>query len=1000
MASELLNTPTSPFFERVRIGGNPIAHAQSMVVAGNARFTLLTARLIRMEWSPSATFEDRATFAFPNRAAEPPTFTHEREDGVLTISTEALTVRYQNDGQLFNADNLSIQHAGGEWKPGTPNTGNLRGTYRTLDQSADAAALPEGLLSRDGWSLIDDSGLPVWDVDGGWVEARHDDHVQDWYFFGYGHDYKAALSEYIRFGGSIPLVPRYVLGGWWSRYWDYSDQDLKDLVNDFRAHDVPLDVLVIDMGWHTPDAWTGYTWNRELFPDPEAFLAWVHEQGLYATLNLHPAQGVQKHEEIYPHLAGLLGHDTTDGAAISFRPADKAFMQHYFEQLHHPMEAQGVDFWWLDWQQGEVTDIKGLDPLPWLNHLHSRDSTRRGTRPMLYSRWGGLGNHRYPIGFSGDTYSTWESLRFLAYSTPTASNVAYGWWSHDIGGHFHATQPELYARWVQFGAVSPCLRLHSTKDPLAERRPWAFPEPVFEAARAAFKFRYQLLPYLYSAARTASEQGLSLCTPMYYEFPDAEDAYLAREQYFFGDQMFVAPVVQPSDPVTGLAPVDVWIPPGTWIDYNTLETYSGARWIRLQADLNRIPMFVKAGGIVPLANGLQHTRDLDAAPLTLNFFPGGAGAFELYEDDGVTEAYTRGDYQTTAIRSAWQGDKLTINIDGAQGNLPSAPATRTFELLVRGVEAPSAVSVDGWTYDAAAQTLKITLNGVERRQAQEVTVSASPAALPAPTKSAAPFVRVLDYTTFEDASQQVGALVLVPVASPYDAEIEWEIDQNGTTEKRHISLNHVRDRQIVYAPFADDGTLRTYRWRVSGTLAGVPFASQSAQAYPTINRWRTLIYDRDQQPLSIADVLEADASLPWVDVTQDLKHTLNAKQPYGLILLEGEIERINKEGATLEACVSSTLTSADERSAALHLTSVGTARLYLNGEEILPTDTPAADGHMPMFTSWMPPTHLVYTLPLRAGANSLVIFTRPDSAIGWWGIGAQLLDQPTNGDLA
>jgi hypothetical protein len=274
-----------------------------------------------------------------------------------------------------------------------------------------------------------------------------------------------------------------------------------------------------------------------------------------------------------------------------------------------------------------------------------------------------------------------------------------------------------------------------------------------------------------------------------------------------------------------------------------------------------------------------------------------------------------------------------------------------------------------------------------------------PAPLTTPTTSA-PFVHVVDYTTHEFARTQVGALVLVPSASPYDAKIDWEFQTSGGIEKRHVALNGVSDRQIVNAPFADDGTLRAYRWRASGTVAGVPFAYESAQAYPTINRWRTLIYDREQQPLSIADVQEAGASLPWVDVTQELKRTQNNNFPYGLFLLEGDVERIRADGERLEACVSTTLTSVKETNEPLHLTIVGAARLYLNGEELLPTDMPADDGHMPMFHSWTPPKHLVYTLPLREDTNSLVIFTRPDTAIGWWGLGAALLDNPQNGELA
>lgn len=263
-------TETKPFFERIRIAGNPAADPASVVVAGMARFTMLTNRLIRMEWAKDGQFEDRATFAFPNRKAKTPRFSCEGDEAALTIKTDALTLRYQKDGLPFHAGNLSITLNGEalRWTPGMTNPGNLRGTRRTLDQCADTASLEEGLLSRDGWSLFDDSGAALWDSDQTWVEPRPNEHVYDWYFFGYGQDYKGLLRDYVQFGGAIPLVPRYVLGNWWSRFWAYHADDLIQLVNDFEAHEIPLDVLVVDMDWHTPVTWTGYTWNRDLFPNP------------------------------------------------------------------------------------------------------------------------------------------------------------------------------------------------------------------------------------------------------------------------------------------------------------------------------------------------------------------------------------------------------------------------------------------------------------------------------------------------------------------------------------------------------------------------------------------------------------------------------------------------------------------------------------------------------------------------------------------------------------
>lgn len=156
----------------------------------------------------------------------------------------------------------------------------------------------------------------------------------------------------MHFGGPVPLVPRWVLGAWWSRYWAYSEADLRALLAEFRTHDTPLDNLVLDMDWHLPDNWTGYSWNRERFPDPHGFLDWLHGEGLHTTLNLHPALGVQSFEDAYPGFVTAMGQDPADGQTVPFRIADKTFARNYFELLHHPIEQDGVDFWWVDWQQG------------------------------------------------------------------------------------------------------------------------------------------------------------------------------------------------------------------------------------------------------------------------------------------------------------------------------------------------------------------------------------------------------------------------------------------------------------------------------------------------------------------------------------------------------------------------------------------------------------------------------------------------------------------------
>ncbi|HEY9076749.1 MAG TPA: TIM-barrel domain-containing protein [Anaerolineaceae bacterium] len=706
-------------FERIRFRGNPVAAPEAIVSEGNARFTVLTTRLIRMEWSETGEFEDRGTYAFPTRFTEVPPFTQSRNEIHLIIKTGDLQLCYKLGSGKFSPENLSINFTlNGQqvtWKPGMTNPGNLRGTRRTVDGCEGDASLDEGLLSRDGWVLFDDSRSVVFETTDGWVSPRPEQDLQDWYFFGYGHNYKTALAEYTRFGGAIPLIPRYILGAWWSRYWAYSEQDLRDLVAEFEANQFPLDVFVIDMDWHTPVTWTGYTWNRDLFPNPPAFLRWLHKKGLRITLNLHPAQGIQAHEEIYPRFANAMGIDPTTKQPVPFQITNKQIVENYFKLIHHPMEDDGVDFWWMDWQQGDSSEMKGLDPLIWINHLHFMDSTRRGKRPMLYSRWGGLGNHRYYIGFSGDSMVVWQALQFQPYLTATASNVNYGWWSHDLGGHMGgATEPELFARWLQFGALSPCMRLHATKDERAERRPWKYSPEVYKAAKNAFEFRYQLIPYIYTMARHAADTSISLCRPMYYEYPEIESAYHARYQYFFGDQMIAAPFVFPANKATGMADADIWVPEGDWIEYTTKEIFHGPRWVHLVGDLNRLPILMKAGAILPLAAGFEHHKGDQISSgnthtqikdhLLLSIFPGKEGRFRLYEDDGETEAYKQGNYEWTNFQMVCHTPaNCQIDILPSEGNCPALPSSRSYTLLLQGSNKPDRVTINGseirhWRY--------------------------------------------------------------------------------------------------------------------------------------------------------------------------------------------------------------------------------------------------------------------------------------------------------------
>lgn len=1056
----------SDLFDRVRFKGNPLAHPESMVVSdrtgsrGRARFTVLTPRLLRLEWSETGEFEDRGTYAFPTRYAPVPAFTIYREGRLLTVETGALVLRYVQSGGRFTADNLSISFMlDGErqtWVPDMTNPANLRGTRRTLDDCEGDAALEEGLLSREGWVLFDDSRSVLFDPDDGWLVSPRAHEVQDWYFFGYGHDYKDALAEYARFGGSIPLIPRYVLGAWWSRYWTYSAQDLKELVHEFEKYDLPLDVLVVDMDWHTPHSWTGYTWNRELFPDPPAFLRWVRKKGLRVALNLHPAEGVQAFEEVYPRFAREMGVDPDNGEAVPFRITDRQFVENYFKLLHHPMEDDGVDFWWMDWQQGETSEMEGLDPLSWINHLHFGDSTRRGRRPMLYSRWGGLGNHRYQTGFSGDTWVGWPALQFQPHFTATASNVLYGWWGHDIGGHMgDATEPELYARWVQYGALSPSLRLHATKDPLAERRPWKYPEAVYRVAKAAFHWRYQLVPYIYTMARIAHDTGVSLCRPMYYEYPQRDEAYAARYQYFFGDQMIVAPIVQPIDPETGLATTDVWVPEGTWIEYTTKETFTGPRWVRLAGDLEHVPMLMKAGAILPLATPFEAlspshltsgtTDSIPRDSLVLSLFPGERGIFRLYEDDGITEAYELGQHEWTEITTRMDNPNTwVVHIAPVDGHCSVLPRQRGYKIRLEGSQQPNRVMLNGmevsdWCYDPQSLRTTIRISPCDKSQSITVTAVAEegipalgmahnrsrvlsdakrllsnrypaekdgaelldailhadvPGRADAIARLGGPLVRFVEFSTPEEAMQQLGRVIVgAPVDSDesFDVRVTWTLFQSGEKIQRTVDIKGVTGAQILDSPFAFDGQVRTMYWtakvRLTWRRETLVYTYQSRFLFPTIYAWWTVVYNRQEEPLTLEQVVDAKSKdedeLDWKVLVQTVEGVANVNQPHG-IRFSTECGPELKAGVPLAAYMVTTIISPEKRDAVLRFRSAGAVELYLNGNRVreVPVEQ---EGRLP---SLLRRSRRTATVHLHAGRNTLVVHTvPPKEKRSWWHFG-------------
>ena len=748
---------------------------------GPARFQVLSPTLIRLEYAEDGAFEDRPTLTVPIRRAEPVEVETRVHKGVREIRTPNLFLRYRLDSGPFTAQNLRltirtatttrrvrpsfdhipppapatssaplVQPPNPDPDPSPVLAGNLGGWYRGLDSQSGPVPLHDGILSTEGWYVLDDTASPLL-VDGGrWYEERppHDGAYQDGYLFGYGDDYATALGDFRDLTGPAPLLPRNAFGNWFSRYQGYSEQDYKRLIERFRTARVPLDVLVVDTDFKWPRNWNGWQWTPNYFQDPNRFLAWAQSEGLDVTLNVHPSISTDdpSFEAANARAGGLLDggdrcrnfmHDPAASCAV-WDWADPDHVASYFS-LHEPFEAAGVDNWWLDYCCDESrTDAAGLSTDAWIDYLYAQRQRLRGLRWLPLSRIGSSlfdygaatagawAEHRSAIHFTGDTQSTWEMLDFQTrFTAAEGAGIGMPYVSHDIGG-FHGDELEgdLYVRWIQSGFVQPILRVHSDHAP---RLPWEYEDPARGIAALFMRLRESYVPYLYTLARQAYDTGLPLARAMYLRWPRSGDAYRFDRQYMLGDQLLVAPVSKPGDP----ARKRLWFPPGDWVDVFTGEVHSGPSIETLSVPLDRMPLFARAGSIVPRQDYVEHVPARAPDPLILNVYAGGDGGFDLYEDEGVGFGYRQGQFAETPLSWTEATGVSTLTIGAAAGSYPGDPAKRAYSVRVLGVDKPGEVTIGGRPpasvdYDGRARLLTVETPRLSTARSAVVRVEFGP----------------------------------------------------------------------------------------------------------------------------------------------------------------------------------------------------------------------------------------------------------------------------------
>ena len=547
----------------------------------------------------------------------------------------------------------------------------------TLDQHLYAP----GVLSRSGYFLLNDSLSAVLDEADFPVE-RNRPGYQDFYFFGYGDDYKAGLADLRRLTGKAPLPSRNTLGFIFSRWPAYDEVEAKALVGRFAAEKIPISTLVLDMEWHQA-GWCNWDWDPKMYPDPAAFFQWCHQQGIEVTLNVHPLH-IRDHDS---HFAEFVAATQKQNKVESLTEESGCELKRIKVDICNPAEArafmrichdeivkQGLDFWWVD---GSAGQINGSSDQLVTNKLYFESVQTPKKRGMLLSRYGGIGSHRYGATFTGDTYSEWEVLATECEFNIRAGTAGINYVSHDIGGFSRAaaplTDPDLYMRWLEFGVFNPVLRMHSAPG-CGSRLPWDYGEENLRIAQKWLQTRQQLAPYLYAAAREHYDSGVPIIRGLFLEYPRDESSY-RFDEFFFGSAILVAPLLTP-----GLFR-QVYLPPGVWYEYATNRKLDGGRECTVRATLGEIPIYVKAGSILPLRADRQQQPPEHIQNLLLKIYPGADGAAVLYEDDGKTPGYETGDFCKTRYELRCAGGKIFLNGQRPEGKLRGQTRTISIEMV-------------------------------------------------------------------------------------------------------------------------------------------------------------------------------------------------------------------------------------------------------------------------------------------------------------------------------
>ena len=659
---------------------------QECIFKGNKyRITVLTERLVRLEYNDNGIFEDYPTQLIWYRNFPKPEFTVRESDTDLNISTKYFELNYIKEkkfsnGKISSSKNLKIKlnNTNKIWYYGHPEIRNYNTSVFSLEDTKDKK-LKKGLYSLDGFASIDDSKSCLI-LENGEFKQRNSVGI-DIYVFLYNTDFYYCLNDYFMITGYPPLLPRYALGNWWDKNELYSEFEIAKVVKKFEDNNIPISMFILN-NWQKENS---FEFSNE-YKTPQAIINYLNSKNIKLGLSIEDPKLFLSNSSAFNKVKQYLSTDAKGN--IPFNVFDARSIDAFLKILIHPLNVTGIDCYSII-----NFDKNELERNTIFKHYLYYDGFRRNNkRPIIESYNSKIASHRYPIIRVGNSDVSWQTLKKTPKFNASATNMGVSFFSHDIGGTKGGIEEsELFIRFVELGTFSPILRLSSDGGKYYKREPWKWDLKTREITTNFLNLRHKLIPYLYTESYKYFKYGKPLIEPIYYKNPDIYDNVLYNDEYFFGSTFLVSPITIKKEQVMNRVIKKFFLPEGVWYEFFTGKKFNGNRkYVSFYRD-HEYPVFVKAGSIIPMAiNELNDTSV--PKKMEIQIFPGANNTYSIYEDDGETNNYLNGEYLITNIEYIYEKNNYKLTILPVSGKTGVIPDKRDYKIRFKNTNETALVS--------------------------------------------------------------------------------------------------------------------------------------------------------------------------------------------------------------------------------------------------------------------------------------------------------------------